>query len=202
MNYLVYKHTSPSGKSYIGVTNDYNRRSSQHRYYDWCPLLKAAIDKYGWDAFTHEIVASGLTDVEAGLLETKLIVEHNTLAPNGYNITLGGGNRAHTPETRRRISEAKKGKPGRVIPEAERIKRAQSRSSTPPRPCSDEHKKVLAAKNARTYIVTSPDGTEMTITNLTQFCKENNLHYVTMAQVARGLHNQHKGWKCRPIASR
>ena len=56
-NYSIYKHTSPSGKSYIGITKqgkkrfgkDGNGYKKQRKFYN-------AIQKYGWDNFKHEII--------------------------------------------------------------------------------------------------------------------------------------------------
>jgi predicted GIY-YIG superfamily endonuclease len=45
--YLIYKHTSPSSKSYIGQTKQYKRRCYEHQYYNGCIAFKNAIKKYG-----------------------------------------------------------------------------------------------------------------------------------------------------------
>ncbi|MGZ8220740.1 MAG: NUMOD3 domain-containing DNA-binding protein, partial [Methylobacter sp.] len=96
-NYLIYKHTSPSGKSYIGQTRNYTMRSVGHRRRageggDGCRAFSAAIRKYGWGNFAHEILREGLTLEEANVLEQKMIAEHNTICPNGYNLATGGKN--------------------------------------------------------------------------------------------------------------
>lgn len=86
-----------------------------------------AICKYGWDAFTHEILFKELTLEEASVLEKKLIGEYKTTDPkHGYNIALGGFGGGHptTEETKQKISKAKRGKP-----------------------CSEEQKKKLSELN-------------------------------------------------------
>lgn len=89
--YLVYKHTSPSGKAYIGLTQDYDQRSIYHRNPNSkCKAFLAAIKKYGWDSFSHEILLQDLTVSEANEAEVRLIAEHQTLWPSGYNLTTGG----------------------------------------------------------------------------------------------------------------
>lgn len=193
--YLVYKHTSPSGKSYIGITNDYRRRCEQHHYYAWCPAFHSAILKYGWDNFTHEILVEGLIDIEAGLLETSLIVQHNTLFPNGYNLTAGGGNRTHSLESRRKISEGKKGKRGRIPSPEELLKRGATKKSLNI-PCLPTTKQAIAAATARRYIITNPGGKVYDIFNLTQFCILHKLHYGGMAVVSTGKRLKYKGWLC------
>ena len=89
--YLLYKHTSPSGKSYIGITSNYSHRCYAHQHNkSRCPAFFAAIQKYGWDNFTHDILASGLTKADACVMEQQTIIQYNSLAPNGYNLTTGG----------------------------------------------------------------------------------------------------------------
>src|SRR5665811_1174384 len=100
-NYLIYKHTSPSGKSYIGQTKNYERRCKEHQCSSSeCRAFSSAIAKYTWDMFTHEILAEHLTIDEANVMEHQYIVDHNTIAPYGYNLTSGGLNRVVCEETR------------------------------------------------------------------------------------------------------
>lgn len=65
-NFCVYKHTSPSGKVYIGITsmNPLKRWKHGKGYID-CTAFNRAIEKYGWDNITHEILLSDLTKEEA-----------------------------------------------------------------------------------------------------------------------------------------
>lgn len=50
-----------------------------------------AIQKYGWENFSHNIVADGLSDSESADLEKQLISEYQSMDPrNGYNQTAGG----------------------------------------------------------------------------------------------------------------
>lgn len=110
--YLIYKFTSPSGKSYIGQTLNLSRRISQHKHTSsLCSVFHNAIDKYGFDNFKLEILAEHLTLDEANFQEEKLIRDLNTLVPNGYNVKLGGNNYEVLDETRRKLSNASKGKP-------------------------------------------------------------------------------------------
>ena len=108
--FLVYKHTAPNGKSYIGQTNNLNRRNAIHKSTTGCRAFSSAIKKYGWDAFTHEILAEGLTLEEANRLEQELIESHNTLSPNGYNLKTGGKNGRPSEESIRKSADARRGK--------------------------------------------------------------------------------------------
>ena len=102
-NYLIYKHTSPSGKAYIGQTNNLKRRNKLHKYSTGCTVFSSAIKKYGFDNFKHEILASNLTIEEANKLECEFISEHNTIYPNGYNLMSGGMNSTHSEKTKQTI---------------------------------------------------------------------------------------------------
>ncbi len=90
----VYKITNTiNNKQYIGITNDYKRRWSNHR----CgnsknSLVAKAIKKYGIEAFTFELLFSNLSLEDASKKEIELIKEYDTLAPKGYNIAKGGFN--------------------------------------------------------------------------------------------------------------
>lgn len=111
-NYLVYKHTSPSGKVYIGIIcqrPEYRWREGKK--YKNNEHFTAAIEKYGWSNFRHEIIAEGLTREEAVCMEVMLIAQHKSNdRAYGYNITPGGDHYHHTEESRRKISEAGKGR--------------------------------------------------------------------------------------------
>lgn len=109
-NYLIYKFTSISGKSYIGQTKDIIKRFRQHKHKSsGCAAFSSAIKKYGWDSFNYEILASGLTIHAANHFEIFYIKQHNTLHPNGYNLLSGGINFKPRKETAIKISELKKG---------------------------------------------------------------------------------------------
>lgn len=51
-----------------------------------------------------------------------------------------------------------------------------------------------AHHRAKHYELCSKDGHKVDVFNLTQFCRENNLHKGTMSEVTRGIRNSHKGW--------
>lgn len=64
-NYCVYKHTSPSGKVYIGQTsiNPLDRWQNGKGYKK--QAFYNAIKKYGWENIKHEILYDNLTKEEA-----------------------------------------------------------------------------------------------------------------------------------------
>ena len=106
--YLVYKHTSPSGKVYIGITvQEVKKRWQNGNGYQRNPHFWSAIQKYGWDNFEHEVLLTGLSKQEAAEEEKRLIKEINATDPLiGYNMTFGGDfGVKHTDEVKKRISQ-------------------------------------------------------------------------------------------------
>lgn len=88
----LYKHTSPSGKVYIGITKNINERwGCQGKKYKGSNRIWYAIQKYGWDNFKHEIIMDGLTREEASEREKEYIAMYNSTDERfGYNLTSGG----------------------------------------------------------------------------------------------------------------
>ena len=114
--YCVYVHTNKvNGKRYVGITsqNVARRWRNGNGYYE-NEHFYAAIQKYGWDNFTHEIIKAGLTKDEACALERSTIAKYNSDDwRHGYNKSSGGERPAqgvrHSEETKRKMSEAHKG---------------------------------------------------------------------------------------------
>lgn len=105
--YTVYKHTSPSGKVYIGITSKRpEQRWDKGRGYKHCPYFSAAINKYGWEAFKHDILAEGLTKEEAERQEVELIARYRSTDRRfGYNADKGGSAPGRmSDETRRKLA--------------------------------------------------------------------------------------------------
>ena len=92
MNYTVYKHTSPKGLVYVGITTKKPEyRWSNGNGYKPNKHFYNAILKYGWDNFKHEIIATGLSKETACKLEQVLIAEYDSTNPaKGYNHSIGG----------------------------------------------------------------------------------------------------------------
>ena len=89
--YCVYKHTCPNGKCYIGITkqNLKNRFHNGHGYDT--QLFGRAIQKYGWENITHEILHEGLTLEDAYALEKESISKFKANNKEyGYNCDNGG----------------------------------------------------------------------------------------------------------------
>lgn len=110
--YTIYKHTSPSGKYYIGVTkqNPKDRWKNGYGYLD-NEYFTRAIKKYGWNNIKHEILFTNLTKEEAEQKEIELIAFYKSNNRDfGYNIENGGSlSGKHSEYTRLKISNALKG---------------------------------------------------------------------------------------------
>lgn len=113
MSYTVYKHTSPSGKVYIGITRqNIKKRWQNGNGYAHSEHFKNAILKYGWNNIKHEILYTGLSKDEACKMEIELIAHYKSDQREfGYNNSKGGecGNKL-SDETKQKISNALKGK--------------------------------------------------------------------------------------------
>ena len=113
-NYVVYKHTSPSNKVYIGITgqNPPEKRWRNGGAYKNNKHFANAIKVYGWNNFEHEILFVKLTKEEADQKEIELIAYYDsTNQDKGYNIANGGNSIGkHSEETKIKISKAHKGK--------------------------------------------------------------------------------------------
>lgn len=87
----IYKITKKeNGKAYIGQSNDIQRRFSEHQTkgVESRIPLDIAIQKYGKDAFTYEVIEECSLE-ELNEKETYWIKFYNTVE-NGYNCSYGG----------------------------------------------------------------------------------------------------------------
>lgn len=114
-SYIVYKHTCPNGKVYIGITGkNPSVRWNNGNGYSQNTFFYRAIKKYGWQNIKHEILFDSLTKDEACKKEIELIAEYKSNQKEyGYNISSGGdsGNAGviASEETRQKMSVAHSG---------------------------------------------------------------------------------------------
>ena len=82
----IYKITNTvNNKSYVGYTENPSARWKGHRHNQGSTLVFQAIKKYGVNKFKFKVIAEDNVDNEQ-----KYIEKYDTIAPNGYNITIGG----------------------------------------------------------------------------------------------------------------
>ena len=105
----IYKITNTlNGKAYIGQTiHDAEKtRIRQHFSGHGNKYIKEAIEEYGIDVFTFEILHDGIIPELLKSFEKEAIAKFNCVHPNGYNENRGGsGVCSHSEEARRKISK-------------------------------------------------------------------------------------------------
>ena len=99
MAYLIYKHTNTiNGKVYIGQTGRSikQRWGNNGQYYKQGSKFWNAIQKYGWQNFSHEILIDNIsTRAEANQLEQYYIEAVYDSVKTGYNISKGGFDKSY-----------------------------------------------------------------------------------------------------------
>lgn len=92
-NFIIYRYTSPSKRNYIGYTGWPEKRYKQHEAKEWrmedkCKFA-CAIRKYGFSAFTYQIIDTADTLSEAFEKEDKWIAFYDSIS-SGYNHPIRG----------------------------------------------------------------------------------------------------------------
>ena len=114
--FYLYKHTTPNGKTYIGITsNSPHRRWMNGFGYKNTPYFYNAILKYGWDNITHEILYEDLSLEEAASKEIELIKYYKDLKLS-YNLANGGTTNAGYTSSEKQREHARNIWKGKKIP--------------------------------------------------------------------------------------
>lgn len=129
----IYKVTNlVNGKCYIGKTvYNLEHRKKQHlnaRYRRKYAFYNA-LNKYGLSNFKWETIDCCDSEDKLNELEMFYIKEFNTLAPNGYNLSLGGDGQSgyrHTEESKLKMSIARKGVPRKPHSQSTKKKLSES----------------------------------------------------------------------------
>ena len=120
MGFIYLIRNTKNGKCYVGQTRRKKVEKRWHSYTgDAQPhgVIGRAIKCHGLDKFEFSVICE-LPNEELNDREIREIAERNTIVPNGYNLQAGGENGPQHEETKRKISLANTGKPGK-IPSAE-----------------------------------------------------------------------------------
>jgi len=113
MAYTLYIHRNKiNGKEYAGITSiSPEKRWKNGNHYKANRHFNNAIKKYGWDNFEHIILNEVKTEKEVLLLETSIIKKRDLMNPTkGYNKTAGGEHPYASEDTKKRLSEIRRGK--------------------------------------------------------------------------------------------
>lgn len=109
-------------------------------------------------------------------------------------ISSGNLGKVRTPEMRKQMSERRKGIKPAPFTQQHRDRIGAAFKGRKPSPQAIA---ASIAKHSKRYIITTPDGEEIEIVNLKQFCRDNGLDQSHMWTVANGKAKHHKKWKCR-----
>lgn len=103
---IVYKHTCPNGKVYIGCSANSLERRKKSGY---SGPFGEAIQKFGWNNIKSEILFEDLAKEEAYTKEVEMIAKYHSTNPKfGYNISIGGAGSPGcilSEETKKKISD-------------------------------------------------------------------------------------------------
>ena len=150
--WCVYKHTSPNGKVYIGITSREPSKRWGHgsSYKRQNKHFWNAIQKYGWENIKHEVLYEGLSEEEAQEKEKELIKSYCSTDPEkGYNLTFGGESFQFSEQ----IKEKMRGP--RILSEEqrealkERGKEQYEKNLKGRKPTKEEREKIAAAQRGR-----------------------------------------------------
>ena len=113
LQYSAYGHIFENYKCYIGQTkqNPKDRWDNGNGYET--QVVYNPIKKYGWDNISHVVICNGLTQEQVNDIEVALIyiLKSTNIEEFGYNVANGGNGKGKTSEeTRKKLSEAHKGK--------------------------------------------------------------------------------------------
>ncbi len=204
-------------KQYIGKTiKKFNKRLSQHLKAarsgnGYC--LHRAIRKYGIENFHIECLQ--VSNKLVNLWENHLIRRWNTLAPNGYNLTVGGEGGEHTEEVKQKIAKAHKGK-SKTEEHIKNISKGKKGKKNPvlseamkghiPWNIGIEHNKETRKKisekakgrpahNRRKTVLIHPNGSTEVFNALTHAAKKYDLNHSGLVNVINGNIKTFKGFR-------
>ncbi len=192
-NLIIYRiRNIVNGKVYIGQTRQgLARRRGEHMHRfnlgERDHKLYQAMRKHGVENFKFDILCCCLKPEYLDEVERHFIVEYNSFE-RGYNMTCGGDSVSN--ETRKKLSAALK---GRTIHWAHKLWDTRRGNPDAKKP-KDYVAKGASHTMAKSYLVRLPDGREIKIKGMNQFCKENGLSFCLMLAVLDGKQSHHKGY--------
>lgn len=193
--YIVYQHKNKiNNKVYIGITS----RAPEERWgkngnnYKSSPHFYAAIQKYGWDNFEHNILFTDLTKEQACLKEQELIKSFNSMNRKyGYNSTSGGEIFELNEEAKKKKSISMIGNKnglGHICSEEKKKKISETQKG---RIFSEEHKKKLSEAASKRHVPCSENKKEKLSQNYPNkrkvYCVELDKVFDSVQQCSREL---------------
>ena len=145
----IYKITSPLGKVYIGQSWDIENRQRQYKNdrAKGQPYLHNSIIKYSWNTHTFKIIhelQETITQEELNYWETFYWQKCKDGGLELLNVKEPGSNGKHSVESKRKISEALKGKPRTSHSEESKRKISEALKG---KTLTEEHKRKISEAN-------------------------------------------------------
>jgi group I intron endonuclease len=124
MNSGIYQIThKDTGRIYIGQSTNLKKRVTSYKSSGGSgngnSVIKRAIKKHGWGSFDYKILVYCEGKDYLNDLEIKCIKAYDCLAPNGFNIEIGGGNAPISEHVKEAVANANR---KRVLTDAQRKK--------------------------------------------------------------------------------
>lgn len=194
--YLYIKEHTKTGLKYFGKTYKHHPDD----YLGSGKYWKKHIKKHGeefvettWcQLFTDE---KELTEFAINFSQENNIVESDKWANLKNENGLDGGFDKHTKESneKNRQKAIERWKNGVYDVEKLRLSRIGFKQ---PQSQKDKVAKALSKE----WTITTPDGVKICISNLQEFCRDNNLDQGNMVKVSQGKLKQHKGYVCSRVS--
>lgn len=193
--YTVYKHQNKiNGKIYIGITmqEPEKRWGNNGINYKTSPYFYAAIKKYGWNNFDHDILFENLTHDEACSKEQELIRYYNSMNREfGYNSTSGGDVFIMNEETKQKISHSMIGNTNGLGHPCSDEKKRKISESQKGRAFTEEHKQKLSTAAKQRHVSCSEEKKKKLSQNYPNkrkvYCEELNIIYESVQECGRQL---------------
>jgi len=201
----IYKITNTvNGKCYVGKSENIHARFAQHK----CELkynrhqnfhLQLSVNKYNIKNFTFEILEIVTNINELGKREGFWVDRLKCLNRKfGYNkddIDINTGKRIVSIETRKKLSENKKGKTASEISKRRMSESRKGRISwNTGIKFTEYQKRNLSQSKKKTYSIISPSYELIIFTGMLDFCKKHKLTNSYIFKLIRGEIAQYKGY--------
>jgi len=195
---IIYRWTNVlTGKHYIGQTINPEQRKRNHIHEAMVAgsdyYFHRSLRKNGTEAFAYEVLEENVPRDQLNNRENFYIDKFNAIWPNGYNQQYAN---SLSVEAIDKMSQTKKRQWADMTPEKRLERVAHLTKIATGRPQTDRQKKRATEANQKQWEITDPNNVTFEITNLSKFCKENNLDQGNMVAVSKGRLKQHKGYRC------
>lgn len=209
--YLIVHKTT--GRRYYGVRTAFGCSPSDlwTKYFTSSKIVRGIIEREGKDAFTFEVRRLFMDKNSAFAWEHKVLRrmkvkddpmwlnlsdgKSHSFFSNRIGRRLSSKTRAKmtgrkvTQETRKKMSSAQSGK---IVSDETKAKQSATRN------CPN-FKTTQISRQSKLWQITLPDGSVQVITNLNQYCKDNQLDQGHMTMVANGKRRHHKSYGCERL---